>query len=165
MGFFFCPAPASGEKKRRVVGFRVHVLFTETEGAKKTNMKPEEASRDAKRSFLFEAQNLLDHVEQVLDKKSASEIEKMRMSLELVKHNRGLMDELLQRFVQKVRTRLTDADEFVVTQDVVNDITGTERIRICSARITPTVNSAVLRCVRRMDSLVDAIQPACADVK
>lgn len=91
-----------------------------------------------------------------------SELEKMRMSLELVKHNRVLMDELIQRFVDKVRTRLAavDSDGFVVTQDVVNDITGSERIRICAARITPELSASVLQCVRRMDSLVYVMQSA-----
>jgi hypothetical protein len=116
----------------------------------------------AKRGFLSQAQKILEYVEVVSDKSSpTSELEKMRMSLELVKHNRALMDELIQRFVDKVRTRLAgvdDGDCFVVTQDVVNDITGSERIRICAARITPELSASVLQCVKRMDSLVYVMQ-------
>ncbi len=123
------------------------------------------AQKDAKHDFLCEASALLDHVECIVaeDRKSSSEVERMRLSLELVKHNRSMMDDLVQRFVEKVRTRLTSdtTGEFVVTQDVLNDITGTERIRICAARVTPTVSDAMLRCVRRMDSLVDTMRPAC----
>jgi hypothetical protein len=124
----------------------------------------------AKRVFLSQAQKILEYVEVVSDKSSPmAEIEKMRMSLELVKHNRVLMDELLQRFVDKVRTRLAGVDRgdrFVVTQDVVNDITGSERIRICAARITPELSASVLQCVKQMDSLVYVMQqqqqPVCA---
>lgn len=116
----------------------------------------------AKRVFLSQAQKILEYVEVVSDKSSPmSEIEKMRMSLELVKHNRALMDELIKRFVDKVRTRLAGIDRgdgFVVTQDVVNDITGSERIRICAARITPELNASVLQCVQHMDSLVYVMQ-------
>ena len=116
----------------------------------------------AKRGFLSQAQKILEYVEVVSDKSSpVSELEKMRMSLELVKHNRALMDELVQRFVDKVRTRLAGVDGgdcFVVTQDVVNDITGSERIRICAARITPELSASVLQCVKRMDSLLYVMQ-------
>jgi hypothetical protein len=116
-------------------------------------------AREAKHNFLCEAQNLLDHVGYVVasDKKSSCEVEKMRMSLDLVKLNRSMMDDLLQRFVEKVRIRLVD-DDFLVTQEVLNDITGSERIRICSARMTPAVTAAMRRCVVRMDSLVDTIR-------
>jgi hypothetical protein len=116
----------------------------------------------AKRGFLSQAQKILEYVEVVSDKSSpVSELEKMRMSLELVKHNRALMDELVKRFVDKVRTRLAGVDGgdcFVVTQDVVNDITGSERIRICAARITPELSASVLQCVKRMDSLLYVMQ-------
>ena len=115
----------------------------------------------AKRGFLSQAQKILEYVEVVSDRSSpVSELEKMRMSLELVKHNRALMDELIKRFVDKVRTRLAgvDRDGFVVTQDVVNDITGSERIRICAARITPELSASVLQCVKRMDSLLYVMQ-------
>ncbi len=116
----------------------------------------------AKRGFLSQAQEILEYVELASDKSSpVSELEKMRMSLELVKHNRAMMDELIQRFVDKVRTRIAGVDGgegFVVTQDVVNDIIGSERIRICAARITPELSASVLQCVKRMDSHLYVMQ-------
>ncbi len=120
---------------------------------------PADSASSAKRAFLSQAEQVLDYVEVASDR-SLSEFERMRMSLDLVKHNKALMDEMLQRFVDKVRTRLADVDRggFAVTQEVVNDITGSERIRICAARITPELSASVLQCVRRMDSLVDVIQ-------
>ena len=111
----------------------------------------------ARAVFLLEAHNILDHVAEVAEKQS--DVERLRLTLDLVRYNARLFDEMVHRFVERVRPRVRDASDadLALRQRLVDDIVGDDRIRICEARVSEPMTSAVIGCVRRMDALVDGL--------
>ncbi len=107
--------------------------------------------------FLLEAHNMLDHFAAVAER--PADVERMRLTLDVVKYNARLFDEMVSRFVERVRPLVRGEPDggLVLKQELVNDIVGDDRIRICEAKVSDSLTCAVTGCVRRMDTLADAL--------
>jgi hypothetical protein len=111
-----------------------------------------------KAAFIVEAHGLLDAIEDVVESKG--DVEKMRVKLDIAKHNRMLLGELATQFRARVRPHLASAGgdtPLVVGQELLSSICGEGAPRLREPIVAPSVVARVLACARGMDAKVDVL--------